>query len=125
MRLRPALAAGLALALTLGALAAPARAAEVTRSPDATAVSINGLFHYSGALLPNASQHLGLIARSGIRVARAGAFWPWVEPRAPFLGFHSYTWDSTDDAIGELAANGLRFLPVLGYSTLWSTTVPN
>jgi hypothetical protein len=117
-------AAALAAALALVALAVPAHAAEVTRSPEATAISINGLFQHTGAMLPNASKHAGLIAGSGIRTARADAFWPWAEPRAPFLGMRSYTWRSFDDAVGLLAANDLRLLPELAYSTLWSTTVP-
>ena len=118
-------AAALACAAFACALGAPpAHAIDVTRAPDATGVSINGLFDSQGRLQPHAPAHAELIAASGIRFARADALWSLAEPRAPILGIRTYSWGRLDDAVGFLAAYGLRMLPVLAYSTPWATSVP-
>lgn len=123
--MRRTLRAALATALGATALAAPAHGAEVTASPDAISVSVNGFTDHHGTLRPNAAEHARLIREAGIAAGRTDAFWQWVEPEAPFLGLRNYDWRDFDALASLLAENEIRWLPVLAYSTFWSTSVPD
>ncbi len=114
-RTRAVLVAALAVT-ALGILAAPASAA--------TAVSVNGFTDPQGRLVSNAREHAELINQAGIRNARTDAFWQWVEPWAPLLGCRGAISGATSTASRAcLAANDIRWLPVLAYSTFWASSV--
>jgi polysaccharide biosynthesis protein PslG len=114
----------------LGAIAAllvsasPAAAVKVRRSQEAVGVSVNGLVDPKGRTRPIARDHLDLIGASGIRRGRTDAHWVWAEPAAPAGGRHSYDWRELDNIATLLARDGVRWLPVIAYSTPWAATVP-
>jgi hypothetical protein len=69
--------------------------------------------------------HLGAIRDSGIRMARADAFWQAVEPQAPGPdGVHDYDFTYLDYVAIALANHELRWQPILDYSALWASSVP-
>jgi hypothetical protein len=68
--------------------------------------------------------HLAAIARIGIGVVRTDAFWSEVEHQPPTNGQHRYDWTIPDSIIAALARHGLRWDPILDYSTPWAATLP-
>lgn len=72
--------------------------------------------------------YLDAMAQGGIRVARVDAGWAFAEPSAPTAdGRHTYVWDrpdkptqSLDLLARELAARGIRMLPVLATPPGWA-----
>lgn len=72
--------------------------------------------------------YLDAMAAGGIRIARVDAGWSWVEPNAPAAdGSRTYRWDrpdvprlSLDTVARELAARGIRMLPVLATPPGWA-----
>ena len=69
--------------------------------------------------------HLGAIRDSGIRLARADAFWQAVEPQPPGPdGQHDYDFTHLDFLAIAMANHELRWQPVLDYSALWASSVP-
>ena len=97
------------------ALAAPALAVP---PDDFYAVNVGGIFP-DGRTTATSSRQLGAIAQAGIPTARSDATWIWVEPFPPRNGGHSWRWQHTDTVVGNLARNGIRWLPVLAYSATW------
>lgn len=95
--------------------------------PPANPFGVNG-----GVLFPDGDRrldtalHTRAIAAAGLGTVRAVAFWDQIEPQAPdpALGKHAFVWRRTDDLVGGLATNGLRWEPVLGFSTAWGGVVP-
>jgi hypothetical protein len=69
------------------------------------------------------NRQLAAIASTGVGVVREDAFWSWAERRVPLRGAHSYDWSSADAIAAALARNGLRWYPILDYSTLWAGTL--
>ncbi len=65
-------------------------------------------------------RQLAAIAATGVGVVREDAFWSRAERRAPSRGAHSYDWSSADAIAAALARNGLRWYPILDYSTPWA-----
>ncbi len=61
---------------------------------------------------------------AGIRDARSDLFWEATERQAPVGGRHAYDWRFGDWVAGRLAANGIRWLPILDYAPPWASGVP-
>jgi hypothetical protein len=99
-------------------VAAPARAADRF-----VGVSAGTLFAADGTLQPGTGPALEALARSGIAVARVDARWDSVEPFGTGI-VYPRRWAPTDRIAATLAGRGVHWLPVLGYATEWSTSVP-
>jgi polysaccharide biosynthesis protein PslG len=107
-------AAVLACALGL----APATA--VAQAPsERYGVNVGGVVELSPELR---DRHLGAMAAGGLRVARLDASWSATEPEPPdpATGAHRYRWEANDAVAGALARHGIRWYPLLAYSTPWS-----
>lgn len=111
-------AAGATLALV--AAMAPSASAE----PAELGVNANRVFN--DAFDSNRwNLHLGAIRDSGIRMARADAFWEAVEPNRPDAdGEHDYDFTYLDFIAIAMANHELRWQPILDYSALWASSVP-
>ena len=70
-------------------------------------------------------EHVREMRQDGIKVVRTDAFWDSTEPQPPVGGVHRYRWDRLDAIVGTLASAGLRWLPVLDYSTPWAASRRN
>ncbi len=64
------------------------------------------------------------MASGGLQLARIDARWNNVEPNPPSGGTHSYDWSMYDGIVQGLAQRGLRWLPIVDYSTTWSGVSP-
>jgi hypothetical protein len=67
---------------------------------------------------------LTAMSHGGLQLARYDARWNNVEPNAPRRGSHSYNWGTYDSVVQAMAQQGLRWYPIVGYSTGWSSAVP-
>ena len=67
---------------------------------------------------------LSAMASGGLQVARIDARWQNVEPNPPSGGTHHYDWSMYDGIVQGLAEHGLRWLPIVAYSTTWSGVSP-
>jgi len=105
------------LVLGLG-LAAPAGAV----TGDYLGVSVGTLFDAERDFVPGGASQLDSLGRTGIPVARIDATWHSVEPYGPYPGF-ARNWVAPDRIAGALALRRIRWFPILGYATPWSTTV--
>ena len=106
-----------ALALCCTAAAAPAAHAAV---PDGYyGVNVQNVFGSSST-----SSQLSAIASSGITLGRIDARWWNVEPKPPSGGQHSYNWSMYDSIAQAMAQHGIRWYPIIGYSTSWSGLTP-
>ena len=115
---------GLACAFALLATASPVLAAKVRRSSEATGIGVNGLIDSAGHLRPIADDHTRMIGAGGVHLGRTDAVWSWAEFFPPSNGRHRYDWSNHDDVARVLAADGVRWLPVIAYGTSWAGTVP-
>jgi polysaccharide biosynthesis protein PslG len=72
-------------------------------------------------------RHLELRRDAGISTVRIDASWGAAEPVPPVPGGpHVYVWAKFDVMAAAMASHGLRWYPMLGYSTAWSgTEAPN
>src|SRR5215203_888724 len=111
---RRAALVALALAALLPALSAPSAAAE---SGDFFGVNAQALFDLSPERV---EAHLGVMAERGLELVRRDASWDAAEPEPPVGGRHSYLWDRFDREVAAYARHGLRWLPIVDYSTAWS-----
>jgi len=109
-----ALALALACILLLG-LVADARAATVPA--DFYGVNSGRALMNDPASRPAA---FATMRAGGLSYVRIDASWSGVEPSAPIAGVHTYDWAKTDAFVADLARNGLRWYPMLGYSTPWA-----
>jgi hypothetical protein len=86
-----------------------------------------GINSGSGVLALPADQRDTVLAQmraDGISVVRIDASWSGIEPSAPSAdGVRTYRWARYDEMAGAMARQGLRWYPMLGYSTSWSGTV--
>jgi polysaccharide biosynthesis protein PslG len=75
--------------------------------------------------LPEAQwdSQLASIAGMGIGMVREDASWSGVERTPPVGGQHRYNWSKPDAEISALARHGLRWYPILDYSTTWDATL--
>lgn len=110
------LTACLLTAVAIGMSASPALA----QSSDFAVVGVTTLFAADGTLVDGGASQLDAIAAQGIHLARVDAAWPAVQPFAT----GGPRWNATDRIAFVLAQRGIRWLPVLGFATSWSTTVP-
>lgn len=60
------------------------------------------------------------IASLGVGTVRRDAYWAAVEPTRPTRGVHTYRWLATDRLVEALAKSGLRWYPIVDYSTSWA-----
>lgn len=99
---------------------ATGRAAVPAQNPDFFGMNAQYVFK-----LPQQqwNRHLAAIANLGAGVIREDALWSWVEKRSPSGGRHSYNWSIPDAIATSLAENGLRWYPILDYSTPWGSTL--
>ena len=122
-RLRLALAVGLAASVT--ALAGGAQ-------PAAAAAPAEDFFGVNVGMVMNLAPeerdaHLAKMAANGLKVVRQDASWIGAEPQAPDAetGEHHYDWSGYDTTAAAFAAQGLRWYPILDYSTNWSAEIPD
>jgi hypothetical protein len=108
----------------------PTRAA---RSPAATqstgmvefGVNTGVLFNGGEFSAAQINAQLTSLAVTGTTVVRSDALWEASEPKAPLLGIvHRYDWSFDDRIAGDLAAHGLRWLPIIDYSAPWAQSIP-
>src|SRR5918995_1466367 len=99
-------------------------------APPAHAVP-EDFFGVNGQMLPLLSpqqqqRHLAAMAAGGLQFVRHDASWVHAEPEPPdpVTGAHAYRWDELDRQVALYAANGLRWLPIIDYSTAWSGRLP-
>jgi hypothetical protein len=67
--------------------------------------------------------HLDAIAAGGVQVVRMGAWWSDLEPGPPVDGQHRYSWSEVDQQVAALARHGLRWEPLLCFSTTWGSKI--
>src|SRR5829696_5617150 len=84
-------------------------------------------FGVNGQMLPTLpadqqERHLAAMAAGGLQVVRRDASWGYAEPSPPDpgTGAHTYRWDEFDEQVALYARHGLRWLPIIDYSTAWS-----
>ena len=58
----------------------------------------------------------------GLSFVRVDASWDGVEPVPPIAGHHVYVWAIYDLFVADLARNGLRWYPMVGYSAPWAAS---
>jgi hypothetical protein len=112
--LRRAALAALALVVLLPALSAPSAVAD---SDGFFGVNAQALFDLSAGRV---EAHLEVMADSGLELVRRDASWDVAEPEPPVGGRHSYRWERFDREVAAYARHGLRWLPIVDYSTAWS-----
>ncbi len=136
-RRRAAIAAALAvtLAIVLALLLSPGPARHQPRpssGPPSVPAPAGEQFGANTGLLFNSHLYgpqqiaalLAALRRTGATVARSDAPWEATEPAPPSGGEHRYSWLFDDTVAGSLAAQGLRWLPVVDYSPPWVQSVP-
>jgi len=69
-------------------------------------------------------RNLSAMRSGGLQLARIDARWQNVEPRPPQRGRHLYSWAHYDRIVQMLASHGLRWLPIVDYSTTWTAATP-
>jgi hypothetical protein len=88
-------------------------------------------FGVNGQMLPlltaeQQERHVAAMAAGGLQFVRRDASWDHVEPKPPnpVTGAHAYEWDELDQQVALYAGHGLRWLPIIDYSTAWSGRTP-
>ena len=69
-------------------------------------------------------RHLDVIAAGGVELVRRDASWDVAEPEPPVGGRRDYRWERFDRELAGYARHGLRWLPIVDYSTPWAASVP-
>ena len=120
-RVRALRIAACVLGLAVVPLAQPGGAAAVAPAPGTLALGINAdkLF---GLPVYRWDPLLAEVAGDHTQVVRYTANWAGVEPNPPGATGHDYRWGFYDAVVSALARHGLRWLPVIGYSTSWSAS---
>jgi polysaccharide biosynthesis protein PslG len=67
---------------------------------------------------------LQALHQTGATVARSDAAWETAEPVPPSGRAHHYRWTFADIIVASLAAQGLRWLPIIDYSPTWAESTP-
>ena len=110
------------LSILVGAAALALSAAPASAAPAELGVNVNRVFN--DAFDANRwNLHLGAVRDTGIRLARADAFWQAVEPNPPEDGVHDYDFTYLDFIAISLANHELRWQPILDYSALWASSI--
>jgi hypothetical protein len=95
----------------------------------AKAVSLDGFYGvnvqqvFSGSSSSWAPQ-LSAMANGGLQLARIDARWSDIEPNPPSGGTHNYNWSKYDAMVQGMAQAGLRWYPIVAYSTKWAGVTP-
>jgi hypothetical protein len=116
--LRLASLAGALVSIALGLCAGSAHAASLDGF---YGVNVQQVFSGSSA---SWQPQLSAMESGGLQLARIDARWASVEPNAPGRAGHSYNWAMYDGIVQALAQHGLRWYPIVGYSTSWASVVP-
>jgi hypothetical protein len=85
-------------------------------------VSVGSLYNADRSLIASGDSQLNRLGGTGVALGRVDATWHNVEPFGPYPGF-ARNWTASDRIAASLAQRGVRWFPVLGYATPWSTTV--
>ncbi|HEV3128238.1 MAG TPA: hypothetical protein VGY32_04605 [Solirubrobacteraceae bacterium] len=95
-------------------------------SPASEQFGANTGLLFNSRLYPPAqiAAQLQALRQAGATVSRADAPWETAEPAPPSGGTHRYSWAFDDTIAGSLAAQGLRWLPIIDYSAPWAQSVP-
>lgn len=110
--------------------AAPTSTASPSQpSPQATpgtqfGANVGRLFNERMYSLSQIAAQLSALHGTGATLARGDALWEATEPTAPRGGVHHYNWWFDDSIAGALAAQGIRWLPIIDYSAPWAQSVP-
>jgi hypothetical protein len=109
-----------ALVAALAALLIGATSATAAVSDGVYGVNVQQVF--SG---PSSSwqPRLAAIQNGGVDLGRIDARWQNVEPNAPSGGSHSYSWSMYDSIAQAMAQHGIRWYPIVDYSTGWSGVI--
>jgi hypothetical protein len=113
----------------------PARAYASAVQPDTFGVNMQYVYwlgQQGASGQPGWKPFMDLATKSGMTVIREDAAWSTAEPNGPDLitGAHTYTWSdpgsnfSYDKWATDLAVDGIRWQPILDYSTSWASTIP-
>jgi hypothetical protein len=86
-------------------------------------VNVNRLFNDRDHTPRQIAAQLAALRATGARLARSDAQWEASEPTAPTRGAHRYDWRFDDEVAASLAAQGLRWLPIVDYSALWAQSI--
>ncbi len=86
-------------------------------------VNVNGLFNGSRYSAGQITAQLRTLRRTGVTTARTDALWEATEPSPPHNSRHDYDWTFDDQVAGMLAAHGVRWLPILDYTTGWAQSI--
>ena len=95
----------------------------------ANAASLDGFYGVNVQQVFNGSSaswtpQLAAISNGGLQLARIDARWADVEPGPPSGGNHSYNWSQYDAMVQAMAQQGLRWYPIVSYSTGWAGVIP-
>lgn len=111
----------ISVVLLLALLAfSPATASAAT---PASGLGVNGWYLFWELPASQWDGPLGTMAANGVQVVRADALWESVEPSPPDAAGHHYQWSAMDAIAAALARHGLRWLPIIDYSTTWAASV--
>jgi hypothetical protein len=67
---------------------------------------------------------LAAMSGGGLQLARIDARWSEIEPSPPSGGVHNYDWSEYDAMVQAMAQQGLRWYPIVAYSTSWAGVIP-
>lgn len=126
--MRPLSLSPLCVRIALGALICLAALADSSPSRADTSAQNKNFFGMNAEYVFKLPQdqwdpHLAAIAALGVGEVRTDAFWSEVEQQAPVDGQHRYDWAVPDTIMAALARHGLRWQPILDYSTPWDGTL--
>ncbi len=88
-------------------------------------INVNRLFdaHAFGPF--EVAAQLQALRATGATLARSDALWELTEPAPPTGGVHHYNWSFDDRIAGALAAQRLRWLPIVDYTATWDQSQAN
>jgi len=94
----------------------------------ANAASLDGFYGVNVQQVFNGSPsawqpQLAAMASGGLQLARIDARWSNIEPNPPSGGVHHYNWSQYDSMVQAMAQQGLRWYPIVGYSTSWAGVI--
>jgi len=106
----------LPLAAALCVAAGPSSAPAAAAPPEFFGINAGGVLDLPAE---QREAHLSAMAAAGMKTLRLDASWSSVQPTAP-NSERNYRWDGLDAIAGAFARHGMRWYPVLAYSTEWS-----
>jgi Glycosyl hydrolase family 14 len=115
--LRYLLLTAAAVLVTAGLCAAPASAASLDGF---YGVNVQQVFSGSSSAW---QPQLAAMSSGGLQLARIDARWSNVEPNPPSGGTHNYNWSQYDSMVQAMAQQGLRWYPIVAYSTPWAGVI--